>query len=175
MKRTWVLLAAATTAACSAPQQQSAQTSAQDTYLTTAVAAKLASVDVDAATAVHVSVDRGIVSLSGQAHTVDERAKYEDAARSVGGVKGVRDDLVVQPGFKGLRGHAADAQLTVRVSAAIASQAGGNVFHVTPSVNDGVVTLDGSVPKRSVHDTIVDSVRHLSGVKAVIDRIQIRP
>lgn len=167
-------MTAALLAACSAPQQQNAQTNVQDGLLTTEVAAKLAGVDVDAATAVHVSVDSGVVTLSGQAHSLAERGKYDDAARSVSGVKGVRDRLAVQPGFKGLRAHANDAQLSVRVSAAIASQAGGNVFHVTPAVDNGVVTLSGTVDQRSVRETIVNSVRHLSGVKAVIDTIQVR-
>jgi hyperosmotically inducible protein len=174
MKRLPLIATAALLAACSGPQQQNAQTNVQDGLLTTEVAAKLTGVDVDAATAVHVSVDHGVVTLSGRAHSLDERAKYDDAARSVSGVKDVRDELAVQPGFKGLRGHANDAQLTVRVSAEIAAQAGGNVFHVTPSVNDGIVTLDGTVDQMSVRETIVNSVRRISGVKAVIDNIKVR-
>lgn len=169
-----LLLTAALLAACSGTQQQDAQTNVQDGLLTTEVAAKLAGVDVDAATAVRVSVDRGVVTLSGQAHTLDERSKYDDVARSVSGVKSVRDELSVQPGFKGLRANAGDAALTVRVSAAIAAQAGGNVFHVTPSVNSGVVTLNGTVDQPSVRDTIVTSVRRLDGVKAVVDKIQVK-
>jgi hyperosmotically inducible protein len=185
MKCPLALVAVALLAGCTNQQQQNAQSNAQqvmsaapgaasDAYLTAAVATKLATVDVDSTAAVHVSVDHGIVTLSGQAHDLDERTRYEAAAKSVGGVAGVQDNLTVNPALKGVRSHVTDAALTARVSAAIAAQAGGNVFRVTPSVTDGVVTLKGSVATRSVHDTIVQTVRKLQGVRGVVDHIAIR-
>lgn len=161
--------------ACSAQQQRSANTQANDAYLVTAVGAKIAAVDVDALTRVHISSDRGVVTLSGQAHNPQERAKYVDAAKSVSGVVSVRDNLSINPRAEGLRGQAADAALTARVSAAIAGQAGVNAFHVQPSVHRGTVTLRGTVGAQSVHQTIVQTVRGVPGVQNVVDDIAVRP
>lgn len=175
--RTVLVLAAAalTLAACSAQQQQSASSSANDTYLVTAVGAKIASVDVDAVTRVHVSANHGAVTLTGQALSADERLSYERAARSVNGVTSVRDELTVNPRAEGLRGQASDVALAARISAAIASEAGMNTFHVQPSVRKGNVTLRGKVPTQSVHQTILQTVRGVPGVKNVVDQLHVGP
>lgn len=162
-------------AACTGQQQQSASTSANDAYLGTAVGAKIAGVDVDAVTRVHVSVDRGVVTLTGEARSVQDKRRYEDAAKSVSGVTAVRDQIAINPHTEGLRGQAADAALTARVAAAIAGQAGVNAFHVQPSVHQGAVTLSGRVPTQSVHQTILQTVRGVPGVKTVIDQITVGP
>ena len=185
MNRNVFLAATALLVGCTAQQQQNAQSSVQqvvspapvaitDAYLTTAVSTKLAAVDVDASTAVHVSVDHGIVTLSGQAHSLEQREQYEAAAKSVNGVRGIQNKLTVNTALRGVRAHVSDAALTARVSAAIAAQAGANVFHVTPSASDGIVTLSGSVPARSIHDTIVQTVQNVQGVRTVVDHIMIR-
>lgn len=173
-----ILLAFALIAAlagCTAQEQRSTSNTANDAYLTSAVGAKLVSVDVDAVTRVHVSVDHGVVTLSGQAHNPAERARYVDAAKSVNGVTSVRDTLTINPRAQGLRGHASDAALTARISAAIAGQAGVNAFQIKPEVSDGNVTLSGTVPSASVHQTILQTVRGVQGVKSVNDRIVVKP
>lgn len=65
----------------------------------------------------------------------------------------------------------ADTQLKVRVAAAIAAQAGVNVFHVSTDVKDGVVTLRGKVPNASIEQTIVKTAAGVSGVKRVVNRL----
>lgn len=162
-------------AGCTAQQQRSTSNGANDAYLTSAVSAKLASVDVDALTRVHVSVNHGVVTLSGQAHNPAERARYVDAAKSVSGVTSVRDTLTINPQAQGLRGHASDAALTARISAALAGQTGVNAFGVKPSVSNGNVTLTGTVPSASVHQTVLQTVRGLPGVKSLTDRIVVKP
>ncbi|HTU69834.1 MAG TPA: BON domain-containing protein [Candidatus Baltobacteraceae bacterium] len=170
---------------CSAQQQQQAQASAQratqstvqhakEGYLVAAVTAKLVAVDVDASTEVHVSDADGTIALSGSARTQAERDRYVSAAKSVGGVVAVRDDLSVNPRLQGVREDTLDAALDVRVSAAIAGQAGANAFHIAPSARNGVVTLTGTVPSRDVDQVIVQTVRHVEGVRRVIDRITVK-
>lgn len=161
--------------ACTAQQQHSASTRANDAYLVSAVGAKLASIDVDAVTRVHITSDHGVVTLTGQAHNAQERLRYENAAKSVSGVTGVRDQVTVNPQAEGLRGQASDAALAARISAAIAGQAGVNAFHVQPSVHQGNVTLRGRVPTQAVHQTILQTVRGISGVKSVVDQISVSP
>lgn len=186
--RTWlfpVMLLGCGLTACSAQQQQQAQSNAQRAtqstvrdakqgYLVTAVSAKLLTVDVDAATDVQVSDDNGAITLSGRTRTPAERDRYVAAAKSVGGVVSVKDDLSVNPHLQGVREDALDAALDVRVSAAIAGQAGANAFHIAPSSRNGVVTLTGTVPNRSVDRVIVQTVRGVRGVKSVVDRIAVQ-
>lgn len=160
-------------AACTAQQQQNASASANDTYLVTAVGTKIATVDVDALTRVHVSASHGVITLTGQARSMQEKVRYEDAAKSVSGVTAVRDQLAINPHAQGLRGRAADAALEARISAAIAGQTGVNAFHVQPSVHQGNVTLRGKVPTQAIHQTILQTVRGVPGVKDVDDRLTI--
>jgi osmotically-inducible protein OsmY len=144
-----------------------------DAYLAVVVKSRLATIDIDSTTAVDVSVAHGAVTLSGQARAAAERAAYVHAASTVDGVTSVADRLGINPHLRGLREQTADAALAGRVSAAIAAQAGVNVFKVKVSAQRGVVTLSGTVPRESIARTIGDTVRSVGGVKDVIDRITV--
>ncbi len=72
------------------------------------------------------------------------------------------------------RKQSLDAALDVRVSAAIAAQAGVNTFHVAPLSHNGVVTLTGTAPSQEIDRVIVHTVRGVPGVKGVVDRISVR-
>lgn len=160
-------------AACSGGQQRNAQNAGNDAYATVAVKAKLAGVDVDSADAVGVAASGGTITLTGKAHSDAERQAYVAAARSVDGVQNVDDRLVVDPNERGVREQSADVTLAGKVSAAIAGQAGINVFHIKVAARDGVVALDGAVPSASIARTIVDTARGVDGVKRVESRIAV--
>lgn len=167
------LLLFAAFAACSGGQQRSVENAGNDTYVTAAVKAKLAGVDVDSADGVGVSVANGSVTLTGKAHSAAERQAYDAAARTVDGVHNVDDRLVVDPQERGIRERSADVGLAAKVSAAIAGQAGMNVFHVKVSARDGVVSIEGTVPSQSIARTIVDTARGVDGVKRVEPRLTV--
>ena len=67
-----------------------------------------------------------------------------------------------------------DAALTAAVAGAIAAQTGVNVFHVTPRVSDGIVTLKGTAPTAEIKSTIIDAVRKVKGVRQIVDQIAVR-
>jgi osmotically-inducible protein OsmY len=170
--------------ACSAQQQRSAQDSAQqvassapdaakNAYLTAAVAAKLASVDVDSTTTVQVSTTGGVVTLKGKARNTAARSAYDRAAKSIDGVTAVRDTLTIDPKLRGLRDQTGDAAVTAAVMTAITAQAGVNVFHVTATAHDGTVTLRGTVPTRAIESTVADAARGASGVRKVVNDLKI--
>lgn len=69
---------------------------------------------------------------------------------------------------------ASDAALTAAVESAIAAQAGVNVFHVAPTVHNGVVTLKGTVPSDAVKATILSTVHGVHGVTETIDQMVVR-
>jgi hyperosmotically inducible periplasmic protein len=67
-----------------------------DTTITTTVKAKLAAEKGATLARVQVDTDRGVVQLSGVVETAADRAKAEQIARGVGGVKSVRNNLQAQ-------------------------------------------------------------------------------
>lgn len=172
--RALLVLSVSALCACSTVQQQKNQAHViNDAYLTTAVATKLAVTNADSMRMVHVSVRDGVATLRGQASSLKEETQFVTTAKSVSGVHGVINRLTVNPHALGINQSATDAALTVKVSAAIAAQAGLNVFHVSPSVHNSVVTLTGTVPNHSVEETIVQTTAHLSGVSHVIDHLRV--
>ena len=67
-----------------------------DTTITTTVKTKLAAEKGTTLTRVQVDTDRGVVQLSGVVENAAEKARAEQIARSVGGVKSVRNNLQTQ-------------------------------------------------------------------------------
>jgi len=172
------ILLLASTAACSQSAQTKVQNAAQagasDAYVALAVKAKLAGVDVNSATAVHAAAKTGTVTLTGEASSQAERRAYVAAAGSVDGVASVVDRLSVNPRMRGIRGQADDAAIAAKVAAAVAGQAGVNVFQIKPTVRDGVVTLSGTVATRQIKETILSTARNVPGVTSVVDRIRLQ-
>jgi osmotically-inducible protein OsmY len=64
--------------------------------------------------------------------------------------------------------------LEVKVSAAIASEAGLNAFHISPEARGGIVTLTGTVPNATIHRTVIATVRGVPGVQGIVDRLNVR-
>jgi hyperosmotically inducible periplasmic protein len=144
---------------------------AHDAFIYTAVRGHLVDVDVDSASAVYVAVDHGVVTLSGQARSAVERARYVAAAESVSGVTSVRDDIAVNPQLRGPSETTRDGALAVRIYAALVAQSGVNAFRVTVKVRDGFVTLTGSVPSAAVERTIATTAQGVQGVRGVVNRL----
>ncbi|MGZ3521175.1 MAG: BON domain-containing protein [Vulcanimicrobiaceae bacterium] len=170
---------------CSAQQQQQAQKTvnavgssapyqAKDALIASAVMAKLAAIDLDATTNVHVAVDHGAVKLTGQARSQEERARYVKAAATVNGVTSASESLSVNPRLRGAQESVGDVALATKVAGALAAQTGVNALRVKPSVRDGVVTLSGTVDSASVKTTMLAAVRKVSGVKRVVDDIEVQ-
>lgn len=67
-----------------------------DTTITSTVKTRLAAEKGTTLTRVQVDTDRGMVQLSGVVENADERARAEQIARGVKGVKGVRNNLQAQ-------------------------------------------------------------------------------
>ena len=68
---------------------------------------------------------------------------------------------------------AKDASLKVQITAAMAAQAGANVFRIGTDVRSGVVTLTGTVPTSQVEQTVVRAAAGVAGVKRVDNRLKI--
>ena len=79
-----------------ARDQQTVGQYVDDTTITTQVKAKFADDTTVAATSIRVETLKGQVQLSGFAKSWQEKGRAEVLARSVKGVSGVRNDIIVR-------------------------------------------------------------------------------
>jgi len=141
----------------------------------------LAELDFDPkldATKVGVTVNDGVVTLTGRVRTLAEKAAAEDAVRRVEGVRAIVEELDVTsedddddaPGDR-----LTDEELARRAI---------NILHwdnsvpnerIELTVRDGLVTLSGDVSWRFQREAAEDAIRRLSGVKDVLNNILVRP
>jgi osmotically-inducible protein OsmY len=126
---------------------------------------------VDAAH-IGVAAQDGVVTLTGQVAHYSQKTAAEDAAKSVYGVKAVANEIVVElPGS--LR----------RTDADIATAALGTLKwdfdvpkdKITVTVQNGWITLEGTVDWPYQRDAAQRCVRYLMGVKGVTNSIVLKP
>jgi hyperosmotically inducible periplasmic protein len=141
---------------------------ANDALLTTAVKAKLIAVDIDSATSLGVRVDGGTATLTGAVRSAAARERDVAAARSVNGIRAVRDELRVNPALPDVKTRVGDAALAGRIAAAIFTQTGSAGVNV--QVHDGVATLSGHVDP-SVRAAALATARNTTGIRGVVDRM----
>lgn len=147
----------------------------QDGFVHATLRAKIAAVDLDAATTVGIAVHQGHVTLTGPVRSAHERDELVRAAKSIKGVTAVDDELRVDPNVRGAADRAGDLALAAKITTALAAQTGVNAINVRPSAKDGVVTLRGDVPSSAIKTTMLATTRNVAGVRKVVDDIKVKP
>ena len=125
-----------------------------------------------AATDIGVQVKNGIVTLAG---TVDSWAKVRaaaEAAHRVLGVLDVANDLVVNPPGSA---HRSDADIAQAVRHALEWDVTVPDRQIRSTVSGGIVTLEGTVGGWSERADAERAVERLTGVKRVVNEIEIEP
>ncbi len=89
-------VAAAVSACASTAKHESTGQYLDDTTITAKVKSEFINDDKVAATRINVETYNGVVQLSGFANSPEERQRAVQLARSVNGVKSVKDDVVVK-------------------------------------------------------------------------------
>lgn len=118
-----------------------------------------------------VTVDDGVVTLSGTADTYLERWAAVDAAFSVGGVVDVIDNITVMPPHP-LR---PDEEVAGDVSRALSWDARIDEADVDVLVDNGTVTLSGTVGSLFEMDSAVEDASWTNGVVDVVNNLIVRP
>jgi len=121
---------------------------------------------------IDVAVEEGVVMLWGHARSHAEKLEAERAASRVAGVRGVANDLVVEP-EDGL--EPTDTALERAAADALAWHALVPHERVRVSVTNGRVTLNGSVEWQFQREAAAKAVSSLIGVRAVVNNIIIEP
>jgi osmotically-inducible protein OsmY len=127
--------------------------------------------DLDAAD-IAVSVKKGVVTLAGFVKNYAAKYDAETAAKRVGGVLGVANDIEVRiPSID----ERPDPEIARDAVAAIKSQLPISSESTKVIVKDGWVTLEGRVEWQYQRNTAETSVRRIKGVKGVSNLIQLKP
>src|SRR5262249_32887474 len=118
-----------------------------------------------------VSVDGGVVTLRGDVGSYTAKSTAERVALRVYGVKAVANDLTVRLATRYVRNDTDIAQ------AAVTALRWNTIIpqdHVTVSVSDGWLTLNGTVDWQCQKEAADRLVRDLTGVKGVTNNITIK-
>jgi osmotically-inducible protein OsmY len=121
-------------------------------------------------TEVGVEVDHGIVTLTGTVESFAKRRAAQEAAHRVAAVHDVANDIQVKvPGILGL----SDTEIALAVRRSLEWHVMVPEDRITSTVSHGVVMLEGTVDNWRQRDDAERAVRHLGGVRDVLNEIQV--
>src|SRR5581483_6961445 len=123
-----------------------------------------------AAADISVTVHEGVATLTGFVHSYFAKLAAEEAAKRVHGIDGLANDIQVKLGSE-----ATDPEIARESVLALREHAGVPHGHVTVTVRDGLVTLEGRVDQYRQKRAAEDAVMTVNGARGVISRIEIRP
>ncbi len=118
---------------------------------------------------IKVTVDNGIVFLSGQVNSYHEKLMANTIASWEKGAKGIQDNIKVVP-------HSNMAQNNQEMETKLQDLIKSHYPHdknVSVSVKDGVVTLKGTTRTLWNEDQLVKEVSNVRGVKDVISQLKL--
>ena len=120
---------------------------------------------------VGVTVNDGVVTLTGSVSTYAEKMTAEQATKRLVGVKAVANDLEVRPTFPSQPNDTEIAQAVIR-----ALEWDVSIPHdlIKARVAKGTVTLEGEVKFWYQRQAAVNAVRGLKGVQGIVNLISIR-
>jgi len=119
-----------------------------------------------------VAVQDGVVTLTGFVRSYSEKYEAERDAKRVSGVVGLANDLEVRLPNSDQR---PDPEIAREAVNAIKSQLPSMHEHITPTVRDGWVTLEGEAEWNYQKILAENAVRRLKGVKGVTNLVHVKP
>ncbi|GGB01932.1 BON domain-containing protein [Puia dinghuensis] len=119
-----------------------------------------------------VTAKNGVITLTGTVDSYSKKLAAENAAKRVNGVKGVAVEIQVKLGPDGQR---TDADITASAINALKWNIDVPDSQIKVDVEDGWVTLSGTVDWEYQRSSAEYSVQVLAGVKGVIDEIEVNP
>ena len=145
----------------------------EDAYITTKVKMELLTADNVEPMRINVDTLDGVVTLHGQVESAAAKSKAAEEARTVKGVKDVRNMLAVVPSAAKDRVAASDDQIKKQVEKVLENDAAlADSSIKVASVNAGTVLLSGKADTISSHQRALIDARSVPGVRKVASEIQ---
>lgn len=117
-----------------------------------------------------VTVDQGIITLTGHVPAYSEKLAAGEVAKRIHGVRGVANDIEVEPGESHRREDeelAAAARHALEWNSAVPSNA------IQLTVSEGWISLDGTVERQRERVAAARAVSHLKGARGITNNIVI--
>lgn len=120
------------------------------------------------ASKIDVSAEDGIITLTGTVPTLVAKRRALETARSTRGVRSVVDRINV------MKSDRADSKITSDVRAALEDNPATESYEVEVKVNDGGVTLKGTVDSMTERWLAADVASTIEGVRAIENKLDVR-
>ena len=116
---------------------------------------------------VRVTVADGWVTLQGDVEWQFQKTAAEDAVRYLRGVRGISNQIVVEP-------HVYAADVKEKIESALRRKAEIDAEQIGVETTNGTVVLSGNVRSWSEHEDAIEAAWAAPGVKKVVDHLSIR-
>jgi hyperosmotically inducible protein len=123
---------------------------------------------------VNVDTKSGVVSLTGKVDSAEAKARAEQVARDIDGVREVRNNLQVVSEARRERVDAKDGDLKDRIERQISQDSRFKGADIDVKVNDGVVQLTGEVDTVGQSAAASERARRVPGVRAVKNELKVK-
>jgi hyperosmotically inducible protein len=144
-----------------------------DTWITTKIKLALLTTGDVSGSAIHVDTINQKVTLHGKVGSDAEKAKVENIAKAIDGVKSVRNLLAVVTPKHEEAVRLSDDKIKKRVETALRSQPSLKDGDITvKSVNNGMVLLSGTTKTLADHLSAIEITGGVPGVRRVASEIQ---
>lgn len=117
---------------------------------------------------IDISVNQGWVSLEGTVNAFWKKINVEREALDVNGVLGVSNNIAVVP-----TDSYEDEKIAREINNALERNIQVNADDITVRVENGAVTLDGTVKTNNAKSTAYDAAQYTSGVTSVKNRVRV--
>jgi osmotically-inducible protein OsmY len=136
---------------------------------------------------IDVTTENGVVTLKGEVRSQTERRQAVRLARETTGVRDVVDRLMVRAHTSDGRGQTipggdeiskvtqSDPVILTQIKTKFAVDPDVSAFAIDVDVDDGVVTLTGTVKNEQARQRALALARSVQGVKRVSDNLTVRP
>jgi hyperosmotically inducible protein len=175
MKKTLATISLAALVVCAAAAFSPAMAADRpDSWLT--MKTKIALLTTEGVDTSDLNVDTvdGVVTLHGKVASEQAKAKAEQVAKSIEGVKQVKNLLQIVPESAREVSNDADDAIKDRVEKAFeANKAVADSDIVVASVNQGVVLLSGKSPSMALHLQAIETAQAVKGVRRVASEVYV--
>ena len=156
---------------------ESARDTAKDVRTHVVLETKFAQSDELSALAINTDVEHGVVHLKGEVDTEARKEMATELAKSVDGVKSVRNDIKVTGGEPGalerMQDTAGDATLTAKVKTRLLASSNTSGLAINVSTSDDVVKLEGEVDTETERELAELIAANTSGVANVRNELKV--